>query len=48
MPFGGKPLPDDQIELFRRWIREGAKNDSTSDAPETESPPLRSSITRRP
>src|SRR5579872_949946 len=28
MPFGGKPLPDDQIELFRRWIREGAKDDS--------------------
>src|SRR5438552_11827760 len=35
MPFGGKPLPDDQIELIRRWIREGAKNDSTSDAPAT-------------
>src|SRR5882672_2733727 len=34
MPFGGKPLPDDQIELFRRWIREGAKNDSPADAPE--------------
>jgi WD40 repeat protein len=33
MPFGGKPLPDDQIDLIRRWIREGAKNDSTSDAP---------------
>lgn len=33
MPFGGKPLPDDQIELFRRWIREGAANDSTSEAP---------------
>src|SRR5947207_9946237 len=35
MPFGGKPLPDDQIDLIRRWIREGAKNDSTSDAPAT-------------
>ena len=34
MPFGGKPLPDDQIELFRRWIREGAKDDSPKDAPE--------------
>jgi len=34
MPFGGKPLPDDQIELFRRWIREGAKDDSPADAPE--------------
>src|ERR1043166_5981104 len=33
MPFGGKPLPDDQIDLIRRWIREGAKNDSTSDGP---------------
>jgi WD40 repeat protein len=29
MPFGGKPLPDEQIELIRSWIREGAKNDST-------------------
>ena len=28
MPFGGKPLPDDQIEMIRRWIREGAKDDS--------------------
>jgi WD40 repeat protein len=28
MPFGGKPLPEDQIELFRTWIREGAENDS--------------------
>jgi WD40 repeat protein len=34
MPFGGKPLPDDQIELFRRWIREGAKDDSPASAPE--------------
>src|SRR5215472_7581469 len=33
MPFGGKPLPDEQIDLIRRWIREGAKNDSNSDAP---------------
>ena len=36
MPFGGKPLADDQIELFRRWIREGAKDDSPPDAVETE------------
>jgi mono/diheme cytochrome c family protein len=28
MPFGGKPLPDDQIDLFRRWITEGAKDDT--------------------
>jgi len=34
MPFGGKPLPDDQIELFRRWIREGAKDDSPAGAPD--------------
>jgi hypothetical protein len=34
MPFGGKPLPDDQIELFRRWIRDGAKDDSPADAAE--------------
>src|ERR1043166_3189944 len=34
MPFGGKPLPDDQIELLRRWIREGGKDDSSA-APDT-------------
>jgi WD40 repeat protein len=28
MPFGGKPLPEEQIELIRRWIREGARDDS--------------------
>jgi WD40 repeat protein len=33
MPFGGKPLPAEQIDLIRNWIREGAKNDSTADAP---------------
>lgn len=31
MPFGGKPLPDEQIELFRTWIREGARDDSAGD-----------------
>ena len=30
MPFGGRPLPDEQIDLFRRWISEGAKDDSPS------------------
>jgi FOG: WD40 repeat len=34
MPFGGKPLPADQIELFRRWIAEGAKDDSPANATE--------------
>jgi WD40 repeat protein len=34
MPFGGKPLPDEQIELFRRWIKEGAKDDSPADVVE--------------
>jgi len=28
MPFGGKPLAAEQIDLFKRWILEGAKNDS--------------------
>lgn len=28
MPFGGTPLPPEQIELFRRWIAEGAKDDT--------------------
>jgi hypothetical protein len=26
MPYNGDPLPDDQIELIRRWILEGAAN----------------------
>jgi len=34
MPFGGRPLPDEQIELFRRWIREGAKDDAPPGAGE--------------
>jgi len=34
MPFGGKPLPDDQIELFRRWIAGGAKDDTPTEARE--------------
>lgn len=35
MPFGGRPLPDDQIELIRRWIREGAKDDSPANSSES-------------
>src|SRR5438132_375413 len=35
MPFGGKPLPAEQIEIVRQWIKEGALNDSVNDAPET-------------
>ncbi len=35
MPFGGKPLPDDQIQLMKRWITEGAKDDSPAGASET-------------
>ena len=31
MPFGGRPLAEDQIELFRTWIREGAKDDTPAD-----------------
>ena len=30
MPFGGKPMAESDIELFRRWIREGARNDSAT------------------
>ena len=30
MPFGGKPMAEADIELFRRWIREGARNDGGS------------------
>jgi WD40 repeat protein len=32
MPFGGKPLPPAEIDLFRRWISEGAKDDSLAQA----------------
>ncbi|HZT31455.1 MAG TPA: c-type cytochrome domain-containing protein [Bryobacteraceae bacterium] len=32
MPFGGKPLPDGDLNLFRRWIREGARDDTPADA----------------
>jgi len=32
MPFGVPPLPDDQIELFRRWIAGGAKDDTPPEA----------------
>jgi hypothetical protein len=28
MPFGGSPLPAEEIDLFRRWIAEGARDDS--------------------
>ncbi|MGH9661073.1 MAG: c-type cytochrome domain-containing protein, partial [Bryobacteraceae bacterium] len=34
MPFGGRPLPDDQIELFRQWIREGGRDDSPAESPD--------------
>lgn len=47
MPFGGKPLADNQIDLFRQWIRDGAIDDSTAaadaaptKATEYRSPPL--------
>ncbi len=56
MPFGGKPLSSDQIDLFKRWILEGAKNDSPSDNVETTSlkpvvyyaPPLITALTYSP
>jgi len=32
MPFGGTPLPPEQIDLFHRWILEGAKNDTPAGA----------------
>jgi WD40 repeat protein len=31
MPFGAKPLADAEIELFRQWIREGARDDSPAE-----------------
>ena len=31
MPFGQTPLTADQIDLFRRWIRDGAKDDTPAE-----------------
>jgi WD40 repeat protein len=31
MPFGGRPLAPEQIDLIKQWISEGAKNDSPSE-----------------
>ncbi len=35
MPFGLPPLPEDQMELFRRWIAAGAKDDTPPEARDT-------------
>jgi Tol biopolymer transport system component len=35
MPFGGKQLATEQIDLFKRWILEGAKNDAPAENVET-------------
>ena len=32
MPFGQDPLPEDQIDLFRNWINQGAKDDTPASA----------------
>ena len=43
MPLGSAPLPDDQIELFSRWIAAGAKDDTPPEARETvalDKPPI--------
>ena len=32
MPFGQQPLSAQQIELFRQWIRDGAKDDTPAEA----------------
>ncbi len=39
MPFGGKPLASEQIDLVTAWIREGAKDDSTDGAGPTPTVP---------
>lgn len=38
MPLGSPPLPADQIEIFRRWILEGAKDDTPAVAKEVLAP----------
>lgn len=43
MPKGGKPLAADQIDLVKRWIAEGAKDDSPAEAADpidAEHPPI--------
>ncbi len=43
MPFGGAPLAASQIDLFRRWIEEGAKDDTPAvakEAPAVGKPPV--------
>ena len=35
MPMGQPPLPAEQIELVRKWIQEGAKDDTPPEARET-------------
>jgi WD40 repeat protein len=35
MPLGAAPLSDDQVELIRRWIAAGAKDDTPAEARET-------------
>ena len=32
MPMGQDPLPKEEIELFRRWVREGARDDTPESA----------------
>lgn len=32
MPFGQNPLTPDQIDLFRQWIRDGARDDTPAEA----------------
>jgi hypothetical protein len=48
MPFGGKPLPDEQIGLFRRWIADGAKDDSSPESPGTAPAPPKETVYHAP
>ena len=38
MPMGGTPLPAEQVDLFRKWILEGAKDDTPAVAREALAP----------
>jgi hypothetical protein len=38
MPMGGEPLPEEQIGLIRRWIEQGASDDTPASARETAIP----------
>ena len=48
MPMGGEPLPEAEINLFRRWIDEGTKDDTPDSAREPQVPTEPPTYTQAP